>query len=150
MQWLKRNAAALQAGGAVITALAALAALIGVKVQIDASAQLQREQAARDIYREFLSLSISRTDLADPDYCALAASDRAVAYENYVEYLLYTSEQMLASSSQWEATLIDHLDAHREMLCRPADWSDDSSAVQSLIKRYQAARCKGFVPACDP
>jgi hypothetical protein len=148
MRWLKRNAPALQVAGTIVTSLAAIAALVGVKVQIDASAKLQREQSARDIYREFLNLSISRPEFADPDYCAIAGTSSEGAYENYVEYMLYTAEQLVAASPQWEPTLAEHFGAHRELLCRPSDWSDDSPAIQKLIGRYRAAKCGSFKPAC--
>jgi hypothetical protein len=62
--------------------------LIGIKVQIDANARQQQEQSARDIYREFLNLSISKPEFADPDYCAIKGRSNAGAYENYVEYML--------------------------------------------------------------
>ena len=74
--WLESNSRALQALAGLITALLALLALIGVKWQIDASFDSQREQSARDIYREFLNLSISNPEFADPDYCALKASPK--------------------------------------------------------------------------
>ena len=150
MQWLKRHTAALQAVAAIITAMAAVSALVGVKLQIDASAQLQREQSARDIYREFLNLSIARPEFADPDYCAIQGTDREGAYENYAEYMLYTAEQLLAASPQWQATITDHFAAHRELLCRPSDWSDDSPAVKALVVRFRAAQCGGFTSACQP
>ena len=148
MAWLKRNKDAVQALGTIVTALAALAALIGVKLQIDASALQQREQSAREIYREFLSLSISRPELAEPDYCAIRGSAGEAAYDSYLEYLLYTSEQLLSVSSDWEATFSDHLGAHREALCSRDDWSDDTREVQALISRFRAKQCAGFVSEC--
>ncbi len=146
--WAEQNASALQAISAIVTALAALAALIGIKVQIDANVRQQQEQSARDIYREFLNLSISKPEFADPDYCSIKDSAQSGAYENYVEYLLYTSDQLLAVSPQWEATLMEHLSAHREYLCAPGDWSDDSEQIRTLIGHFQASQCKAFHPSC--
>ncbi len=48
-RWLEQHAKALQALGVIVTMLAVVAALIGIKVQIDASARQAREQSARDI-----------------------------------------------------------------------------------------------------
>ena len=73
-RWLERNAKALQAVAAIVTAFAALAALIGIKVQIDANMKQQQVQSARDIYREFLNLSISKPEFAQPDYCTIKDS----------------------------------------------------------------------------
>jgi hypothetical protein len=49
MRWLNAHAGALQGAAAVATAVIALAALSGVRYQVDASARLAREQSARDI-----------------------------------------------------------------------------------------------------
>jgi hypothetical protein len=141
-QWLDRHAKALQALGALITSFAAIAALIGIKVQIDATARQQQEQSARDIYREFLNLSISKPEFADPDYCAIKGSANAGAYENYVEYMLYTADQLLAVSDDWEATIEDHMAAHRAYLCEQQSWSDDSEKIQTMVSSFKAKQCK--------
>ncbi|WP_309621924.1 hypothetical protein [Novosphingobium sp.] len=148
LKFLERHATALQALAGLVTMVVAVLALAGVKLQIDASARLQQEQSARDIYREFLNLSISRPELANPDYCAIRSGSQRAAYENYVEYLLYTGDQLLAASPTWEATLTDHLKPHREYLCAESDWSDDTPQIRGLMTRFQASQCKGFVSAC--
>ncbi len=148
MNWLKRHAVAIQSLGAIITALVAMAALVGVKLQVDSNARQQREQSARDIYREYLNLSIARPELADADYCAMHKSDQRAAYENYLEYTLYTADQLLGAAPHWEATMTDHLAAHREALCTDADWSDDSPQIQGLVRRFKTQSCIGFVSAC--
>ncbi len=147
-QWLEDHSKALQAIAAIVTMLAAVAALIGVKVQIDANARQQREQSARDIYREYLNLSIAKPEFANPDYCAIAGTAQDGAYEDYVEYLLYTSEQVLAAMPDWETTLTARLAPHKELLCSEPDWDDETPAVQAMIKRFKASHCKAFVSAC--
>lgn len=147
-RWFERNAKALQGLAATVTAFAAVAALIGVKIQIDANKRQQQEQSARDIYREFLSLSIGKPEFIEPDYCAIKESASAGAYENYVEYMLYTADQLLGVSRDWEATITEHLSGHREYLCQKRDWSDDSDEIQGLMERFQARQCKAFVPSC--
>jgi hypothetical protein len=133
---------------ALVTSLAAVAALIGVKVQIDASARQQREQSAREIYREFLNLSVSKPAFADPDYCAISQSDEAGAYEHYVEYMLYTADQLLQASPAWNLTVQDHLLVHRDYLCEQTDWSNDTPEIQSLMARFEADQCRKVQPAC--
>ena len=84
-RWIKANAAALEATGALLTAFVALAALIGVKLQIDAGERIQKAQAAREIYREYLNITIQNPKLSIAKYCTIdSAKDRA-AYETYVE-----------------------------------------------------------------
>lgn len=146
--WLELNSKALQGLGAIVMAVAAVAALVGVKVQIDSNARQQREQSARDIYREFLNLSISKPELASPDYCAIKGSANAGAYENYVEYMLYTTDQLLAVSPEWELTMTEHFAGHRDYLCAQQDWSDDSEEVRAIVARFHARQCKGLKPSC--
>lgn len=147
-RWLERHAKALQTLGAIFTMLAVVAALIGVKLQIDATARQQREQSARDIYREFLSLSIAKPEFADPDYCSIAGTVNEVAYENFLEYTLYTAEQLRSVSTEWDATMLDQLATHRAALCAPADWSDDTPGVNALIERFRSTQCRQPVVPC--
>ncbi len=148
-RWLERHARAFQSLGALVTAVVAVAALIGIKVQIDANTRVQQEQSARDIYREFLNLSIARPELADPDYCALQGTAVAGAYANYVEYMLYTADQLLAVSPDWEETMVEHATGHRAYLCAQSDWSDDSPAIRAFMGRFQADQCGGIQPDCS-
>lgn len=150
LAWLDAHGNALQGIGSIITVLLAAGALIGVKVQIDAAARIQQEQSARDIYREFLNLSISKPEFADPDYCAIKDSRQAAAYENYVEYLLYTSEQMLAVLPEWEPALIAHLTTHDAYICGAADWSGYTEPVQQLVAGIKAKSCAKPVTGCTP
>jgi hypothetical protein len=147
-KWLESRAKALQALGAIVTMIAAVAALVGVKVQIDANARQQREQSARDIYREYLNLSISKPEFSNPDYCAITGTANEGAYEDYVEYLLYTSEQVLAAMPDWEPTLSARLTPHKELLCGEGDWSEETPAVRAMIGRFKAKQCKVFVSGC--
>ena len=148
--WLGRNAKAIQAATGIGTTVIALAALGGVKLQIDASARQQREQSAREIYREFLSLSIAQPKFASPDYCALAGSVDEPGYANYLDYLLYTSEQVLAAQPDWEPVLAEHLSRHKEAICGEGDWGGEAPEVEALIGRFRARECVGFKSACLP
>jgi hypothetical protein len=146
---LARNLQYVQALTAILTAIAAVAALIGIKVQIDANNRQQQEQSAREIYREFLNLSISRPEFADPDYCAIAGGPNAGAYENYVEYMLYTADQLLSVSPDWEATIAEHAASHRDFLCTQQDWSDDSAQIRSFMREFQINQCRDYQPRCS-
>ena len=147
-KWLESRAKALQALAAIVTICAAIAALVGVKVQIDANARQQREQSARDIYREYLNLSIAKPEFSNPNYCAITGTPSEGAYEDYVEYLLYTSEQVLSAMPDWEPTLSARLTPHKELLCGEADWSGEVPQVQSMIQRFKTKQCEGFASEC--
>lgn len=147
-RWLERNAKAIQGFSAIVMMVLAAATLVGVKLQIDANARQQQEQSARDIYREFLSLSIGKPEFAEPDFCAIVNNAAVGAYENYVEYMLYTADQLLSVSPHWRATMMDHMDAHRAFLCGAHDWSDDSDEIRQLVAEFRASRCTEPQPSC--
>jgi hypothetical protein len=144
---LDRHAGSIQALTAILTVLLALGALIGVKLQLDASERLQREQSARDIYREFLNLSISRPEFSRPNYCALIETPQEAAYENYVEYFLYTAEQAIAANRDWEPVFTEGLKPHADYVCSVKDWSGYSDDVRHLVTKFRAS-C-GKPKACD-
>ena len=146
--WFDRHSNAVQGIAAVATAVIALSALIGVKVQIDAAARTQQEQSARDIYREFLNLSISKPEFSAPDYCAIRGGPKEMAYKNYLDYLLYTSEQMLAVSPDWENALAEHLEAHEQYLCGVSDWSGYPDSVEAMVTKVKRKVCAKAVTSC--
>lgn len=145
--WLKRHTIQIQALTGLVTMLVAVAALVGVKWQVDASARLQREQSARDIYREYLNLSIARPELARPDYCAIIGAPAEPAYESYVDYMLYTAEQAIAADPVWRTAFERNLAAHSAYICRINDWSDYGDDVQAMVSAFRTQRC-GTVPPC--
>jgi hypothetical protein len=150
VDWFDKHGNAVQGIAAIATALIALSALIGVKVQIDAAAKTQQEQSARDIYREFLNLSITKPEFSEPDYCAIKGSPQEAAYKNYVDYLLYTSEQMLSVSPDWERTLSEHLEAHEQYLCSVSSWSGYPENVEAMVTKVKGKMCAKAVTTCEP
>lgn len=124
--WLTRNAEPLQALGAIATAFAALTALVVIPYQVAQADRIQRDQTAREIYREFLNLTVQKPELATADYCALKDTNQTAAYSAYVDYLLYTSEQMIDTSPDWRAPMASYLRDHMAYLC-----SEDVSNAQS-------------------
>lgn len=147
--WISQRAAAVQAVMATLTFAVALLALLGVKWQIDASERLQQEQSARNIYREFLSLSISRPELVEPgDVCSLASAQRA-AYESYVEYLLYTAEQAIRADASWKPVFTERLKGHEQYVCALSDLTTYEAQVRTLISAFKTQACQNIKP-CDP
>ena len=150
MAFLNRNAGAIQALGAILTVVLALAALIGVKVQIDAADRIQRAQSARDIYREFLNLSVANPKFSQPDFCVLTKGADAGAYESYVNYLLYSAEQLLAVDAEWEGVLRTDIEPHAALVCDmdDQDVAGHTDAVQALIDDVRKKNCAA-VKACE-
>lgn len=148
MEFLNRNAGAIQAISAILTVLLALGALIGVKVQIDAADRIQRAQSARDIYREFLNLSVANPKFSDPQYCAIRKSGDYGAYESYVNYLLYTSEQLLSVDDEWRDVLKADLAPHNLAICdmEEAEVNGHTDEVQSLLKELRSQSCENPEP----
>ncbi|MEZ5912254.1 MAG: hypothetical protein R3D84_08560 [Paracoccaceae bacterium] len=144
--WLRRNAEPLEAAGALVTALAALAALVVIPWQIAAADRIGREQTAREIYREFLNLTAQKPELAAADYCDLPKDRDRVAYTAYVEYLLYTTEQMVDTDPDWRGPMESYLADHMTYLCSNEDWASLSEDVYAIVQGLKAG-C-GQVAAC--
>jgi hypothetical protein len=147
--WLEKRATVLQALSAIGALIAVVGGIVGIKVQLEASARLQKEQSARDIYREFLNLSITQPKLASPDFCAIVGTADEAAYDNYLNYLLYTSEQVLAALPEWDETMMSHLDRHKEAICGEGGWEGEAPEVRTLIGKFKTRQCSGFKSACS-
>jgi hypothetical protein len=146
--WLKRNASAVEAGSALATAMVAIAALVGVKLQIDASDRAQALQSARAAYLAQQALSVQYPKYADPeDACALLASSDGAAYEAYVTHLLFTAEQTLATQNGWEQTFEYEMQPHQTYICGNLEQINATTELHDLIGRFAATHC-ATVPAC--
>lgn len=131
--WLIRNAQPLEAVGAIATAFAALTALIVIPYQVAQADRIQRDQTAREIYREFLNLTVQKPELADADFCAMTDPVQTTAYAAYVEYLLYTTEQMIDTSPDWRSPMASYLDDHMPYLCSRDIWETQTPDIRDLI-----------------
>ena len=146
--WLKRNADAVEAGSAALTAVVAVAALVGVVWQVRAASDIQAQQSARDAYRNHLALAVTVPELAEPkDACALMKGDKAPAYDAYVSHLLYAAEQMLAQSPDWEAQFLHDLEPHRAYLCAYHAEFQTDGALEAMLARFVAEECPA-TPSC--
>jgi hypothetical protein len=146
LAWLKRNSAALSALGGLTAACAALVALFVIPYQIGQADLIQRDQTAREIYREFLNLTVQKPELAHADYCALKEASQITAYTAYVDYLLYTAEQMIDTSPTWKEPMARYLGNHLAYLC------DDAGREMSAIRDMMAELGLQCTPAnaCQP
>jgi hypothetical protein len=142
MNWLDRNSSALQAIAAIVTAIVAMVALIGIKFQVDASYRVQREQSAKEIYRELLNISIANPDFAAPNFCVLKQSPKFLAYESYVDYVLYTAEQVIDMDGSWSSTIESHLEVHANYICSSDATEENSPAVEALLESFRAVPAK--------
>lgn len=133
LDWLKRNSEALSALSGVATAVAALTALAVVPYQLHQADRIQRDQTAREIYREFLNLSVQKPELATANYCAMTDTAQIAAYSSYVEYLLYTAEQMVDTSPDWRQPMASYLSDHMAYLCSEAMLDAHSEAIRDLV-----------------
>jgi hypothetical protein len=146
LNWFERNNKAVSAISAAVTAILALAAIIGIKVQIDGAAKIQQEQSARDIYREYLNLSVQKPEFAAPDFCAIAKSNQVAAYQAYVDYLLYTGEQVMSVDADWAATIDDALKPHAAYLCDADENAYPDPEVHALVEKLQDRECAKIKP----
>jgi hypothetical protein len=132
--WFSKHA---QAFAALFSALA----LIGLIYQVYATDQSQRAQSARDIYREFVALTINKPELATFQWNANLPEKDRVAYEAYVEYLLYTSEQVIAVDPEWREPMRVWLKYHMPFLCALERFDGYTPDLQNLIGEIKTAEC---------
>jgi hypothetical protein len=138
-KWLRHNVEPLQGMGAIVTALAAMTALVVIPLQIRAADNIQMRQTARDMYRGFLQLTLERPALANSDFCTATLPDEAIAYSAYMEYMLYTGEQlMITAPEDWASTLQGLMEGHANYFCAQTDWSGYHLAIQELILTVKA------------
>jgi hypothetical protein len=133
--WINRN-------GQGLSALFAAFAVAGILYQVHASEQAQRAQSARNIYREFVALTISRPELALTEWSDALPPERKIAYEAYVEYLLYTSEQVIAADEDWSGPMKAWLCDHTAFLASRRILSGYTMEVQRLIKGVNDGGCR--------
>ena len=147
MNWLSRHSGSIEALAAVVTAFVAIAALIGVKVQLDAADAVQRAQSARDSYRSHLALSVAHPEYASPsEACTLTSGPRAAAYAAFVDHLLYSAEQMLEVEPGWEATFEAALSPHASYLCNADEPIADTPHMITLLTRFRQEQCEAVSP----
>ncbi|MEZ5872505.1 MAG: hypothetical protein R3D32_11825 [Nitratireductor sp.] len=149
MSWLSRHSPAIEAVAAMITAAVAVAALIGVKIQLDGADRIQREQSAREAYRAHLALAATLPQFAEPaDGCQLMKSDQGGAYAAFVDHLLYSAEQMLTVSEGWDETFLEELEPHRDYLCLPAGRPGETAETTKLLLSFRSMHCASN-PVCQ-
>ena len=141
MSWLVRHAPAIQSLAALVTMIVAVLALLGVKLQIDANAQIQAHQSARAIYRGFLEISIANPDLTQPDACAGTTRAQSPSYDAYLDHLLYTSEQVISIHPDWGPVMEHWLNRHAHELCQMDDFDTVTTDMADLITGIQNDIC---------
>lgn len=135
-EWINRN-------GQGLSAVFAAFAVAGVLYQVAAGERAQREQSARDIYREFVSLTANKPELAVTQWSDALPAERKAAYEAYVEYMLYTSEQVIAADPEWSGPMHHWLADQSAYLCALDDISGYTASVEALIASIRAEACPG-------
>ena len=149
MAWFSRNASAIEAASALITALVAVMALVGVKLQIDAAHQQTLEQGARDLYREHLTHTMQNPQFSDPGTCPAFSEDAQAAYGAYVTHLIYTAEETIAADPTWEPVMAEALSPHAAFLCTQLGTDASLTApVNAMLREIALTDC-AQLPQCD-
>ena len=149
MSWLSRNAESIEAIGAAVTALVAVAALIGVKYQLDAADRVQKAQSARQAYSSHLALGVAHPELAQPsNVCGLLDGPKAGSYVSFIDHLLYSAEQMLEVEPGWEVTFAEALEPHSSYICRADSHNGSSIRMEEFLDQFKADICQS-VTVCN-
>lgn len=86
-------------------------------------------------------MTVQKPDLAHAKYCTLKDPNQITAYTAYVEYLLYTAEQMIDTSPDWRGPMASYLGDHMEYLCSEGIWDAQSPDIRDLVAEL-ALTCK--------
>lgn len=149
MNWFKRNAESVEAGAALITALVAVMALVGVKLQIDAAQLQTQEQGARDLYREHLALSMQYPQFSDPGTCPAFSETQEAAYSAYVTHLIYTAEETNAADPSWWPVMADALSLHAPFICKNLGLDPGlTEPVKRMLGKIAVTAC-AELPNCN-
>ncbi len=145
--WLRKNSEPLEGLAAAITAVAALTALIVIPWQIRAADDITRAQTAREIYREFVGLTVQKPELANANFCTIKDDNTRTAYAAYMEYMLYTAEQVMDTEpGDWRGPMTGYLEDHMPFLCAFPDWDTHAESVTGIITELRADCAE--VPSC--
>lgn len=150
MSWLRRNASNIQSLSAVMAGLAAVGALAGLSLQLEAVDNRSRDQSARAAYRAHLTLAVAHPSYASPDdTCDLLNSVEGISYTAFVDHLLYSAEQMMSVEDGWDDTFVAALRPHAAYLCRDDAPKGVSPELRALLQRFRAGACQS-TPSCLP
>lgn len=130
----------------LVTALAAVVAVIIIPWQIAAADRIQRGQTAREIYREFLNLTVQKPEVASANWCQLTTARDKAAYVAYVDFLLYTAEQAIDTNPDWSPVMREHLSSHLPYLCQLGAEALDDPMVADLVAEMRG-QCQ-TLPVC--
>jgi hypothetical protein len=122
--WLWQNADTL---AAVVTAIAALVALLYAHLQITEGRRAEREANANELWRETLRLGFDNPKLSDPslkladfDYDKLTIDGSRELFQQYEIYLNASDEILEISPTEpWKTSLRIQLLPHRDYLLSP-------------------------------
>ena len=85
--------------------------------------------------------------LSNPGICPQFAEDQATQYDRFLEYILYTAEQVIEADPSWETTFEGLLKGHMGHFCASSGWDAYTDPVNQIIARLRSANCE-MVPAC--
>lgn len=149
MAWFARNTDNIEAGAAIVTALVAALALVGVKWQIDMAQQRELEQGARDLYREHLALSMQYPQYSAPGACPSFSAQEETAYDAYVTHLIYTAEETSAAHPSWGPVMAQALAPHAAFICDSlGEQMSVTNSVNAMLAKIAVTACADL-PVCS-
>lgn len=99
---------------------------------------MQLEQSARDTYRSHLALAVVHPTYAQPlNGCELMTSSQGASYQDFVDHLLYSAEQMLVTAKGWESTFLSDLEPHADYLCATVGPREDTVETEALLEQFK-------------
>jgi len=136
----------------IVSALVAVAALIGIYWQVQINLAASRENSAREIYRAYLQLAVQNPELAQADIDHIHSPTELARYGWLVSYLLYSCEQIMLNfpgDPEWHRACLTQLSYHASYMCRSVLGGEINQyepvirdLIREIAKNSQTADCK--------
>jgi hypothetical protein len=138
----------------IVSAIVALAALVGIYVQVHLARVNALRASARQVYLSYSQATLQHPQLARPNYAQLKSKPDPtdlVRYQIYVANMLTAYDEIfqIIDDKEWAASFAYDIEDHLPYLCElndPKYYASFYGKTQNLIAKQKAAHCANLGP----
>jgi hypothetical protein len=140
---LREEAEFLAAMATMFAGIISLGAFLVVFYQMKATEHLENRSFARELYKELVAIQIEHPDVVSVDWSKKDSytSEQQIAYEAYIEFILYTADHLLELDPKWKMVMKAWLEQEVVYLCDIGGFIEFSLPVQELTAEIMAGQC---------
>ena len=103
----------------IVSAVAALCAVIGVIVQLYLIRGNAKETSARQVYMSYSEATLKYPELSQPNLDKIKTDPGYVRYKNYVSHMLFAFDEILSvyDTPEWRNSFNEDLKYHMRYIC---------------------------------